>query len=311
MVKPVYLRKECTVLMGRSAYIFNGLFGGARILQHDFERNSKNWLTGEPPHSYWCTTFAKWLHGVVGQFWPNGKYSFADLTQPTNESKWALIDVLSFSGIVKLSENTQTRAKLSAGYGELRCIDCRTKDDQTLQAKPGLLISQCSGRFLPEGGVRVRLRFTHSVTRWEVAFSLLSLLPIPHLYSENSVFFHFLFSLLRCKRCVTDNFQERTAFQVKVKQCLHPHGYLVYANSFWQLIVAVVVFSHPYIFFVSNGKLCCDSDLNECSAVPRLCSHFCENFFGSFRCSCPMGYALSSDNKTCEGKVFKSVYYCF
>lgn len=41
-------------------------------------------------------------------------------------------------------------------------------------------------------------------------------------------------------------------------------------------------------------------DIDECAAVPRVCSHFCQNFFGSFRCSCPGGYALSSDNKTCE-----------
>ncbi|KAL9989079.1 hypothetical protein ACROYT_G003587 [Oculina patagonica] len=40
-------------------------------------------------------------------------------------------------------------------------------------------------------------------------------------------------------------------------------------------------------------------DINECAAVPRVCSHFCENIFGSFRCSCPVGHALSSDNKTC------------
>ena len=44
------------------------------------------------------------------------------------------------------------------------------------------------------------------------------------------------------------------------------------------------------------------SDINECAAVPRVCSHFCENLFGSFRCSCPVGHNLTSDNKTCEGE---------
>ena len=46
------------------------------------------------------------------------------------------------------------------------------------------------------------------------------------------------------------------------------------------------------------------SDTNECAAIPRICSHFCENLFGSFRCWCPEGYNLSSDNKTCDGMLF-------
>lgn len=41
-------------------------------------------------------------------------------------------------------------------------------------------------------------------------------------------------------------------------------------------------------------------DINECTAVPRICSHFCDNLFSSFRCLCPGGYTLSSDNKTCD-----------
>lgn len=48
----------------------------------------------------------------------------------------------------------------------------------------------------------------------------------------------------------------------------------------------------------SSTKFC--KDINECAAIPRICSHFCENLFGSFRCWCPVGYNLSSDNKTCD-----------
>ncbi|PFX30360.1 hemicentin-1-like isoform X2 [Stylophora pistillata] len=48
----------------------------------------------------------------------------------------------------------------------------------------------------------------------------------------------------------------------------------------------------------STRQFC--EDIDECAAIPRVCSHFCQNFFGSFRCSCPGGHALASENKTCE-----------
>ena len=45
------------------------------------------------------------------------------------------------------------------------------------------------------------------------------------------------------------------------------------------------------------------SDVNECTADPSVCSHFCINLFASFRCSCPLGHVLSSNNRTCEGEA--------
>ncbi|NXC37114.1 FBLN7 protein, partial [Campylorhamphus procurvoides] len=52
----------------------------------------------------------------------------------------------------------------------------------------------------------------------------------------------------------------------------------------------------------TNG-LC--HDLNECEVFqrdggPRLCAHSCINLPGSFRCSCPPGYVLLGDGKSCE-----------
>ena len=40
-------------------------------------------------------------------------------------------------------------------------------------------------------------------------------------------------------------------------------------------------------------------DVNECSFMKGGCSHICENFRGSFRCTCPENMTLTSDDLTC------------
>lgn len=40
-------------------------------------------------------------------------------------------------------------------------------------------------------------------------------------------------------------------------------------------------------------------DEDECIESP--CSHYCHNAPGAFACSCPGGYHLKSDARTCEG----------
>ncbi|XP_060625647.2 growth arrest-specific protein 6 isoform X1 [Anolis sagrei] len=44
----------------------------------------------------------------------------------------------------------------------------------------------------------------------------------------------------------------------------------------------------------------CEKDINECSSQNGGCKHICYNKLGSYRCSCYNGYALKSDNKSCE-----------
>ncbi|KAJ8777431.1 hypothetical protein J1605_014814 [Eschrichtius robustus] len=41
-------------------------------------------------------------------------------------------------------------------------------------------------------------------------------------------------------------------------------------------------------------------DINECAQNPLLCAFRCMNTFGSYECTCPIGYALREDQKMCK-----------
>lgn len=47
----------------------------------------------------------------------------------------------------------------------------------------------------------------------------------------------------------------------------------------------------------------CVSDLDECSQSPKPCNFVCKNTEGSYLCSCPRGYILQPDGKTCKGEL--------
>ncbi|KAF5913479.1 hypothetical protein HPG69_017097 [Diceros bicornis minor] len=44
----------------------------------------------------------------------------------------------------------------------------------------------------------------------------------------------------------------------------------------------------------------CGNDINECAQNPLLCAFRCMNTFGSYECTCPIGYALREDQKMCK-----------
>ena len=49
------------------------------------------------------------------------------------------------------------------------------------------------------------------------------------------------------------------------------------------------------------------SDVNECSGN-HGCSHGCQNTVGSYQCTCPNGYSLSSNQRTCAGNCFMHLH---
>lgn len=44
-------------------------------------------------------------------------------------------------------------------------------------------------------------------------------------------------------------------------------------------------------------------DIDECDDLRNGgCSHSCMNLVGSYKCTCPTGFALKADNRTCSGE---------
>ena len=58
-------------------------------------------------------------------------------------------------------------------------------------------------------------------------------------------------------------------------------------------------------FLVAGTMLADDKhnckDVDECAKNNGGCSHICLNTFGQIFCSCPTGYLLDMDWKTCKG----------
>lgn len=60
----------------------------------------------------------------------------------------------------------------------------------------------------------------------------------------------------------------------------------------------------PGYVIVGNRRNAKCEDVNECETNKGGCEHTCNNTYGSYVCSCSVGYILSGDGKTCFGKSF-------
>lgn len=71
------------------------------------------------------------------------------------------------------------------------------------------------------------------------------------------------------------------------------------------------VSSSPLMEFLATGSNClCLSlflshplplDVDECIQAPKPCNFICKNTEGGYLCSCPRGYILQEDGKSCRG----------
>lgn len=84
---------------------------------------------------------------------------------------------------------------------------------------------------------------------------------------------------------------------------------LVKQDSVWLTIierVKVRIQIRNYKFFQLNIYITFDlSDINECEVHKsyNLCLGICENTRGSYRCTCPSGYTLAEDGRSCQVKI--------
>ncbi|XP_078703222.1 uncharacterized protein LOC144928558 isoform X2 [Branchiostoma floridae x Branchiostoma belcheri] len=69
----------------------------------------------------------------------------------------------------------------------------------------------------------------------------------------------------------------------------------------WKFLVEEVHSqAHPYIREVKFYGFVPPADVDECASNNGGCVEICINTYGSFRCSCPAGYALNADGISCD-----------
>ena len=92
-------------------------------------------------------------------------------------------------------------------------------------------------------------------------------------------------------------------------QCTCPNGYSLSSNQRTcqgnSVIFSMImrIFNIPLVLItiiINKSHSFSISDDNECSGN-HGCSHGCQNTAGSYQCTCPSGYSLASNQRTCQG----------
>ena len=82
-------------------------------------------------------------------------------------------------------------------------------------------------------------------------------------------------------------------------------GILPCGNVLVNTVVSPCTFSGVSLMSGYRNTYLLPPDINECATGVDECtfSELCRDTVGSYQCSCPAGYTLAADGKTCNGEV--------
>ncbi|KFZ55929.1 Fibulin-7, partial [Antrostomus carolinensis] len=84
-------------------------------------------------------------------------------------------------------------------------------------------------------------------------------------------------------------------------KCLCPQQCRRVAPPAWSVTDDPAFSRQPRCAQIDRTQHCsCEPEVYKREGGPRLCAHACVNLPGSYRCSCPGGYVLLGDGKSCE-----------
>ena len=84
--------------------------------------------------------------------------------------------------------------------------------------------------------------------------------------------------------------------------CLAHMNVPVTWDTHLQLIVLTAMVNKKNIQINNYEVIVIITDVDECQTNNGRCNHTCTNMFGSFECSCDLGYSLALDGFDCDGE---------
>lgn len=107
-----------------------------------------------------------------------------------------------------------------------------------------------------------------------------------------------------CIKFITKRWFEEGNTELLKNEKLKCHSLECFGNFYFLLISPEHFEKHCHNYWLSALKylVLLLLDLNECNESPKPCNFICKNTEGSFQCSCPKGYILQEDGRSCKGK---------
>lgn len=124
--------------------------------------------------------------------------------------------------------------------------------------------------------------------------------------------------IIKCWRTPDTLVEEKNCIALSFHSC----SFIFFVQTFSSFVLhsIVVLYVCRFSFQPSGWKhfdhiiVLLSTDVNECEVYKKdsglLCAHMCVNIPGSYHCSCPSGYNLLADGRSCEGKWHLCLFVC-